>query len=167
MSEVIGIDPSLTSTGLAHGSRPLLTTLKPPKSLDGVERLVWIRDAILHTIEDSTVVIEGYAYGAKHQAHQIGELGGVLRVALYENGIRTYVVPPTKLKMFAAGKGNASKDVVGYEAVSRFGISPGDNNQADALWLWEIGNHLLGTPTIDLPKTHTRALDGKITLLHS
>lgn len=167
MSDVVGIDPSLTSTGIAYGSGPLLQTLKPPKGLDGVERLVWIRDEVPYMLEDSIVVLEGYAYGAKHQAHQIGELGGVLRVALYEQGVPTYIVPPTKLKMFATGKGNASKDVVGYEAVSRFGISPGDNNQADALWLWEIGNHLLGTPTIDLPKTHTRALDGKITLLHS
>jgi len=159
----VGIDLSLTGTGVSLGPQSLSTVRhKAPQSpADGFRRLQGIRAQVLSfvALRGSVAILEGYSQASKHQAHQLGELGGVVRLALFEEGVPFYVVTPSQLKVFATGKGNSAKEQVGYSAVKRFGVEPKDNNQADALWLWEIGNHLLGEPTVELPKTHTRALD--------
>jgi crossover junction endodeoxyribonuclease RuvC len=103
--------------------------------------------------------MEGFAFAAKGKQHEIGGLGWIIRVALDEAGIRWVEVPPTSLKMFATGRGNANKSEVVVAAVQRLGLTPKDDNQADAAWLEEFGHHLLGKPRTDLPQLHLRALD--------
>lgn len=161
--KVVGVDPSLTATGVALPGRELITIKKPTPNTytDVYQRLISIRDELFGLLSPRLVVVmENYSHASKYQAHQLGELGGVLRTALLERSVPFYLVPPTKVRMFATGKGNASKESAGYAAVERFGLRPGNNNEADALWLWEFGNHLLGQPDLDLPKDHLRALAG-------
>ena len=69
-------------------------------------------------------------------------------------------IPPTNRARYAAGKGNASKDLVLQQAVFRSGRVFDDNNAADAWWLWQMAlahyepeSRLL----VKVPKTH---LDG-------
>ena len=168
---VVGLDQSLTSSGIANIDGTL-ETLKPKDAWRGPQRLVWIRDQVLERVATADLVLmEGYGYdaggrrgkkgekvGGSH-SHALGELGGVLKTAMYENGIRYVVVIPQHIKMIATGKGNVSKEEVLVAAVKRLDLEPKDNNQSDAAWLRILGLLHLGLPVIDLPASHLRALD--------
>jgi len=87
----------------------------------------------------SVVVIEGYSFGSKGAAVvNIGELGGVIRCHLWEARMPYVEIPPSCLKKYATGKGNASKDDVLQQAVMRSGHTFTDNNAADAWWLHQV-----------------------------
>jgi Holliday junction resolvasome RuvABC endonuclease subunit len=144
---ILALDLSLSATGWADAAGA--GVLRPPKDHDrGMKRLVWIRDQVLEFAANTEqlhvgsasadlVVIEGYAFGAKNQAgvHAIGELGGIVRVALFEFGVPVVEIPPASLKLFATGKGNAPKDEVLAAAIRQLGYDGHDHNLADALWL--------------------------------
>src|SRR5690606_13241105 len=110
-----------------------------------LQRLAWLRDAVVGAVGAAEVVmIEGYAFGAGRaggttHAHALGELGGVVRVALVEAGVTLVEVPPARLKKWATGRGNAPKDEVVIAAARRFDPPPHNNNEADAAWLRDLG----------------------------
>lgn len=79
--------------------------------------------------------IEGYAYSSKGAVFNLGELGGVLRLALYKRGIPTIEVPPTYLKKFITGKGNAPKNIVIKEVYKKYDVDVDDDNDSDAVAL--------------------------------
>ena len=55
--------------------------------------------------------LEGYAYNAKGNSQTaLAENVGLLKYLLHQNGIAYNVHPPTTLKKYSTGKGNASKD---------------------------------------------------------
>lgn len=56
-----------------------------------------------------TVTIEDYAYSATGRVFHIGEHTGILKYLLYSAGYTVIPVPPTVVKKFATGKGNADK----------------------------------------------------------
>lgn len=58
------------------------------------------------------IFIEGYSYSSRGQVFQIGENTGVLKHFLYESGLVFDVIPPTVIKKFTTGKGNAKKDAM-------------------------------------------------------
>jgi len=136
----VGIDPSLNATGLCvvgDGAPILLETLTPLRGVTGPERLVWIRDMVADCLNhgDFFAAIEGYNYGVNLPGSRaLAELGGVLRVALFEKGVKYVEVPPTTLKKFATGSGRADKAAM-IRAAVRMQIEPADDNQADAFHL--------------------------------
>lgn len=165
---VVAIDPSLTSSGVAFGAKtPALRSWKPGK-LRGPRRLEWFFNQTLDTIrtlKPAVVAIEGYAFSSRNShAHGLGELGGVIRLATVMCAVPVLEVPPTKIKKFATGKGNANKQMVLTEAVRRLDYEGHSDDEADALWLWFLTQTWLknGTPPRGktLPATHIQALDG-------
>ena len=86
--------------------------------------------------------MEGYSFASRHsQAHSIGELGGVIRLLLWESGIPYVLIPPTCRAKFATGKGNASKNEVVSAVSARTGIvwsNPGADDKCDAWILDEM-----------------------------
>lgn len=155
---VVGVDPSLNGTAIATEAG---VHLLDPGKRRGVRRLAWLRDeASVHLVGRRLVVLEGYAYGKGHQAHQIGEWGGVLRLALYDLGVPCLEVPPSTLKQFATGKGNASKEAMLAGAIRRLGYAGHSLDEADALWLREAGLDVLGLSEVKLPATQSHALAG-------
>ena len=154
---VIGIDLSLTATGIAFAEGPAL--LKPGK-LRGMARLAWLRDEILNLIPDCAIVaIEGYAYGSHSSSYDLGELGGVVRLALHEAGIVYVDVPPATIKGYATGKGNANKAEVLGAAIRRLGYERNDDNEADALWCRAAVLAVRGEPVVAMPQAHNRHLE--------
>lgn len=162
--KIVAFDLSLTATGVAWdddeggaGGTAVIST-----KFGGLNRLAVIRDRVLATaIGADLVLLEGYSFGQARgtsHMHAQGELGGVVRLALFEAGYRLVDVPPATLKKFATGKGNAKKEEVLAAAIRRLGYPGSNHNESDALWLVAIGFHLMGTPTVDLPKLHTEAL---------
>lgn len=138
---VIGIDPSLLRTGYAMEGGEV-GTISPPKGVRGPGRLMYIRDAILSLLDEGVtfVAYEGYAMGRfAGRAFDLGELGGVLKVVFWERKLPFLIVPPSSLKLFATGKGNADKSRV-CEAMSRHrGGAFRYDDEADAYALLQMG----------------------------
>lgn len=177
---VVGLDLSLTATGVSsdEGTRVLKV------GGDGMERLAMLRDAVLRathvTDQDQldrpcsqcwehpellvdgshpdVVVVEGYSYASANQAHQLGELGGVVRLALWEVALPYVVVPPKLLKRYAAGNGNAGKDEMLAAAIRRLGYEGHDHNAADAMWLRAMALDHYGFPLCPMPAANRAAL---------
>ena len=85
--KIIGIDPSLTSTGVCvycpEKSENKFSTWTIKSKKTGPERLIEIRDAVRDCVRDADlVVLEGYAYARTNQARL--ENWWVLRVMLHE-----------------------------------------------------------------------------------
>ena len=166
MIPVVGLDPSLTGLGLATPDG--LSTISSKAAGDTVaarvERLVTMADTVALLIpESSLVVIEGPAYsrqlGAGH--HLSAGLWWVLAVELTHRGHDVIEVPPTSLKKFATGKGNATKPDIRMALYQRAGLDVRDDNQADAYFLRQVGLHLVGDPdALPLPQTNLVALRG-------
>ena len=150
---VLALDLSLTSTGWCwqDDTGELIAGTINPKTV-GTERLAHIRDRVLDLETESgcgLVAIEGYAYARPNQAHQIGELGGVIRTALHDAGIEWVTVAPSSIKQYATGKGNANKDLVRDAARDVFGLAAGvSSDVCDAVWLWALTRHALGFPEV-------------------
>jgi Holliday junction resolvasome RuvABC endonuclease subunit len=61
------------------------------------------------------VFLEGYSYGSTGRVFHIAENTGVLKYNLWDAKIPVEIIPPTTIKKFATGKGNANKQKM-YES---------------------------------------------------
>lgn len=142
MTVVVGIDPSLTHTVMhGPGTRASIQT-RPKDYPHGIARLAAIRDRLetwLAAITPGVAYVEGYAYGARYNREALGELGGVVRLALADLQWSVVVVPPTMLKKFVTGAGNGEKDHMMREIWKRWQYDATDNNDADAYALMRLG----------------------------
>ena len=160
---VLGVDLSLTSTGLADGARSWLlkTTGHRGDSLASrATRLAGIRDGVLAAAAGAAlVVVEGPSLGQARQSGVHDRSGAWWHVvgALLAAGIPVAEVPPASLKRYAVGKGNASKDQVLVAAVRRLPGFDGGNDQADASWLAAMALDVL-TGVSHVPESHRAAL---------
>lgn len=160
---VIGIDPSLTSTGYSGCGQNGTFSSK----FTGVQRLDDLSEQLANFLlvapTNSFVVIEGYSFASRNsQAHSTGELGGVFRLTMYRMGIPFIEVPPTCRAKFATGRGNASKTEVMSALSARTGIvwsGKGADDMADAYVLEEMGLVIQGKGRHDWPKSHLDALE--------
>ncbi len=162
---IAAFDLSLTATGYAHRARTAVCNeygvWTPPASFaSGMPRLAWIRDRVLELADVADlVVLEGYAYGRIQRAHPMGELGGVVRLALYDRRLLFVDIPPACLKKYATGKGNVKKEAVLAAAIRRLDYPGHDHNEADALWLLHMTLDAYSEPLVEMPKAHREALE--------
>lgn len=144
---IIGLDLSLTATGFAALSADgcKLTTIEP-KGVDGEARLDVILDALLSRIPmDAVVVIEGLSFGkALPSAFERAALHWMVRCELKRAKMRFFICPPTTLKLFVTGKGNAEKSMMLREVWKRWNVDAKDDNQADAAALAYLGACITG-----------------------
>lgn len=161
---VVGLDLSLTATGIATEAGQSIVSC--PK-LRGIERCDRIAGEVLQLVSQwvnnlntGLVVIEGYSFGSRNShAHALGELGGIVRHELLRMGYRWVDVPPSSLKKYATGKGNAGKEEMLAAAIRRLGYDGHDNNEADALWLRAMALDALGCPLVEMPAVNRGALE--------
>lgn len=156
-----GLDLSLTSTGLSiSGNTQIISTNKK-----GAQRLSIVSCEITNILVSSNIdcaLIEGYSFASRNsQAHSIGELGGCVRMRLWEAGIPFIDIPPTCRAKFATGKGNAGKGEV-ISAISaktgRVFSGAGGNDECDAWVLEEMGMTYLGLSQLAWTKEQLSAL---------
>jgi len=62
--------------------------------------------------EDDIIYIEGYSMGSTGMVFNIAENAGLLKHYLWKNKYTYNIVPPTVIKKFATGKGNANKQLL-------------------------------------------------------
>lgn len=140
MKVFIGIDPSLSSTGLCvldqGGGQAILKTM-PCSPNKGAQRLYDMEGMMVSELQrfshlPALVAIEGYAFGSFSQRERLGEWGGVLRLCLYKLHLPYVEVPPSTLKKYVTGKGNSKKNQILLAVYKKWGVSCKDDNQADA-----------------------------------
>jgi crossover junction endodeoxyribonuclease RuvC len=154
---ILALDLSLTHTGVcSDGETSCISTA----GLRGVVRL----DHIVRQVQSlargvDVVVLEGYSYGSRGRSvFDIGELGGGVRLLLHRLDIPFVEVPPSTLKKYATGQGNAGKDAMIAEAVRRFGFPGHSNDEADAWLLWCLARQAYGAPVARVPAAQLKAL---------
>lgn len=167
MTAIIGLDLSLTATGIAtmdKASKLDVHTVTTRKT--GHERL----NHILDTIEDRVggyerawdlVVVEGASYASQGSARwQLAELHGLVKHQLWLQSLPYVLVAPQARAKYATGRGNAGKDEVLLAVDRRYGhlIRVGDNNSADALVLVAMAADHYGQPLATVPQINREAL---------
>jgi len=156
MVAVIGLDVSLTSTGISTSAGESNVFTTPDKFDNSMERYDFILNEVMGVIRDASadddstlVLIEGYAFAKRSShAHAQGELGGILRRGMWLEGFKVVEVPPTSLKKFVTGKGNANKtDMVSSVTLRtcKEWSGKGADDRADAWGLRQMGLAHLGT----------------------
>ena len=109
---------------LLHPEKQFNATMYPDFNQD-VDRFINLTDwsmSILNKHNVTHVYIEGYAFGAVGRVFQIAENCGMLKHAIYKAGMEHTVVPPTVIKKFGTGKGNASKEMMYESFFSDLGV---------------------------------------------
>lgn len=152
MEGYLGIDQSLTGTGLAlvdaNGAYVRSTTVSVGK-LKGSPRLQHIVDAYNKFTEGFNVrgaASEGYSVHSTNRPFDLGGVAWVLRLRTFQAfGIEPADIPPASLKLYATGSGAADKELVLYTVKTAWGVDLGDrDNEADALALARFA-HTIGT----------------------
>lgn len=154
----IGIDPSLTSSGiivLRDNKIEHQQVTKNRPTLGTIQRVRWIKDEINNIIENLSdgecwqppdlIVIEGFSYGSRGRGlFDIAYLGWRIREMLEDlrcnDGIPWIEVSPTQVKQFATGKGNSDKQIMLQQVYKHFGEEFSDDNLCDAYVLAKIGH---------------------------
>jgi hypothetical protein len=72
---------------------------------------------------NSKVILEDYSYGSTGKVFEIGENFGLLKYKLKCSKIPFKTVPPTVLKKYATGKGNANKELMQERFIKDTGIN--------------------------------------------
>lgn len=165
---VVGIDTSMTNTGLAvnaHGVTTVHNVKSAGKKTDTWDmrhdRLVKLAGQIGDLVPDnSLVVMEAPAYNSRTGSqHDRSGLWWYVYDLLSCKGCTMLALSPQTRMTYTTGKGNSGKDVVLAAVVKRYAdIDVVDNNVADAVAFMAIGRRLDGTPIDTLPATHLRAL---------
>ncbi len=140
----VGIDLSLTSTGLCVLDTERTISRIVPDKLRGFERVHYIVAAILAALppadELPAIFIEGYSFGSKGRAiFDIAECGGIVRWELGQHGYTYTDVPPASLKKWATSKGNADKGLMLATAIRKYDYEGSSHDEADALLLAYYG----------------------------
>lgn len=146
---VLGIDPSLSSTGLAcHDGN--LVTIKT-KATQGDRRLIDLYVGIYSEVERMGIhvppvlaILEDLPVNAM-SAGKTGQAQGVIRLLLADEDILVLSIAPATLKKFATDNGRAGKS----ELRERFQLDTGgdnkDDNQVDAYYLRQYGLALVAS----------------------
>ncbi|RCV51187.1 hypothetical protein [Marinitenerispora sediminis] len=160
-TRVIGLDLSLTSTGVASSLGWTERVKSQPGSGDVFGRLRSIRARVLDFAKGADlVVVEALAISRQTGQHLTrAGLWHLVMEAVDSTGVPWAAVTPTSLKKYATGKGNAGKDEVLLAAARRFpDWEVSGNDEADALVLAAMGADWLGEPIAPMPATHRAAL---------
>lgn len=167
---VVGLDLSLTSTGIAVNGSGIAAWCGTIGSTGRdnepwpvrYRRLCDLTHRILAPIpEGALVVLEAPAYSRNTgKAHDRAGLWWMVYDMLAGTTRTVLPVEPNLRAKYATGKGNASKDAVLAAAVRRYpSIEINGNDTADAVVLMAMGRRLVGQPIDEpMPATHLAAL---------
>lgn len=174
----LGIDQSLRSSGvvvISEEQKVQYVGRILPGKLRGVERLAAVREAMndifAAALEDIFfAALEGYAYDVgAGRVFELGEVGGVVKLALHDAEIPFVVVAPTQLKQFVTGSGSATKELMRQVVLKKWGIDVTQDDECDAFGLAHVARafHLdKGTTRAELEVLKKlRDTDKKISLV--
>jgi Holliday junction resolvasome RuvABC endonuclease subunit len=140
----IGIDQSysgfaITLYGGMESSFSTSVTKFEGKGIDRLEEIYDHLDKLLVGIQEEhpigNVAIEGYAFGSQ-MANMLGELGGIVKLALKRHGVYPLIIPPTTIKKYVTGKGTGiQKNQMLLHTYKKWGVEFTDDNACDSFGL--------------------------------
>jgi hypothetical protein len=140
--KIVGVDLSLTSTGIADDSGAWVIKVVLQKNApewQRTERLRRMARLVDRACRGADIVVmEGPSYASPYGVHALGELHGVVKVCLFQRGTPYVPIPPKKRAKYATDDGNAGKVKVATAAV-RDGADIYHDDSADAWWLRHMG----------------------------
>lgn len=155
---ILALDLSIAATGVAFPDGTLDTIHTSSADTDD-HRVDEIAEAITYALATPTVdlvVMEGGVF-LSQAAFRLGMVHRAARVVVREAGLPYALVPPSSLKKYASGKGNASKADMRLALFKRAGLDERDDNRVDAWWLRAMALDAYGCPVVDMPRLQAEA----------
>ena len=155
----VGIDPSLSSTGLyiitENQNKHWQIDTKSKDYISLLNRCLYISDVIIDAIEQvsskenvNLITIQDYFIGRQQAVVlDLAQLGTLIRYKLLLKGYPLITASPKKIKKFVTGNGNAGKPQMMDAVFQRWGYKASTDNLADACgmahfsqYVWSIWN---------------------------
>jgi crossover junction endodeoxyribonuclease RuvC len=140
----IGIDQSLTETAITVLNTPnkyIIYSFKG-KGKNSLEKSLDLHDkikvffhrqfAVTEGLKPIKCFIEGGSYHSTGRLFSLGQLSGLIISIIDSHKIPFREIPPTILKKFMTGKGNANKNFVIKNIQKKYGIHFKNDNEADS-----------------------------------
>lgn len=169
----IGLDISMTATGLVvlneKKEAVLETCIKSKPQRDWFARMRGIITQLQQEHKKympAIYFVEGYAFGAHGKVFDIAELSGTIKyhiAQIWTPSCTIIQIPPTALKKFITGKGNAPKDMMLKEVYKKYGKDYDNDNIADAYGLAFMGHTMCHIDMDKVPEYQKTAIDGVLT----
>lgn len=143
---MLGVDPA-THTGVVRieGHESIGKCINFPNQ-KGWERLQSIAIAFNRTLDiwkPDVIVIEHYAYANRFSLVDLVEIGTVIRLCLHARDMEWWECPPTSLKKWVTGKGNAKKEDMAHHVFERWQYKSPSDDITDAYALAMLGKAVL------------------------
>jgi Holliday junction resolvasome RuvABC endonuclease subunit len=140
----LGLDLSLNSSGVAYVKEGKAIIYKSCSSIKTIkERIHFFFELLPEIDRETTVFIENYAYGAKGRGtFDIPEFSGIVKYILRQHVSNIYTIPPTCIKKYVTGKGNAKKIEVMEHLNSQYSTNF-NTDMAEAFACALMGNEFL------------------------
>lgn len=88
-----------------------------------MEKDIWMKEQIIDFVHDSEyAACEDFSYASTGKVFEIGAFVGSIKYALFEEGIKIRLYPPTSIKSFFCNFGNGTKLMM-YEAFKELKIN--------------------------------------------
>lgn len=143
---IVGLDLSTKRIGFAAADGELFSISAQAGAEDPYRRLHELQRELAYAFRvrpprPDLVVVEDYALSAPGRLSlvRLGEIGGIVRMWLFEQGMPITLVPPSSVKRFATGNGNAKKDAMIARAIELGARGNVNDDEADAFHLRRMG----------------------------
>ena len=145
--KILAIDPA-TNCGWAISTDIYgVWNLKPKRDESIGMRLIRLRSKLKEVCEAEEITIIVFERpGGRHQGAIItqSELQAIIKTFCEDNSLEYKAYSSTEIKKYATGKGNCNKQAMIDAAKSQLGYKGDNDNEADALWLLQLGKSDLG-----------------------
>lgn len=137
--KVLSLDIA-TNTGWKTATTSGVWNLKPNRGESEGMRVVRFKSKVRELITLEGITLISYERPAGFHKSSImvaSEMVGVLKDLCIEMGVELACYSASQIKAFATGKGNANKDAM-IAAARNLGFNPQDDNEADAIHLYNL-----------------------------
>jgi Holliday junction resolvasome RuvABC endonuclease subunit len=148
MTVTLGLDLSYTSTGLVVLNTEKVLgwdRIQTKPRMQREQRITIIKNRVMEVCDMydlDMVMLEDYAFSKPQGATMLGELGGVVKNALWSEGIKWDKVQPMTVKLHA-GSGKYDKKQMIEAARRLWPECPNVSDVADAFWIAHYARHQL------------------------
>lgn len=163
---IIGLDLSLTSTGVARidPENVKLETWTIGTKPEMGSTVIRARSIALRVTDlmkrGDFVVVEDYAYGmgpAKSSTITLAELGGIVKLFVRQiTGREALPVTTSQMRKFISGDGKVKKEVIPIHTYKRYMVTFNSHDECVAAVLADIGSHLINKGMFGLTSNKQR-----------